>query len=288
LIATIGETIATMSIRDSEALRQAKTILAKHNEIEIRYANAVKWRPRPDVAEQRITQLSALFRHRYGELMTGYEDLYLIAQHMAKRPNFIKRLTAFASLRAQWMTADRLHDMAADVIANPRWYSAAELGELVRLTREERDDPRLNITRFRAAGVTWAEMQAERKRKDKERKAEKRRKAGAKPQSQSAARTKPWKALGETRTQYYERMKAEKSGSTLAADERVQKVRTVSSPPIETRDFFYLLGLASPAHGPGHIRVKLSPDGMARRNQASTVLTRARLAPLRFAPAAGG
>jgi len=71
-----------------------------------------------------------------------------------------------------------------------------------RAMREE-----LKLRTIGAIGFNKAARTRARKRKDKERKAARRREAGAKPHSQSAARTQRWKADGMSRAAWYRRQR---------------------------------------------------------------------------------
>jgi hypothetical protein len=99
---------------------------------------------------------------------------------------------------------DEQDEIIADAAENPRKWKAAEFGELLGLTREER--AKRKITTFRAASVTKKEMTAERQRKDRERQRAKRAEARrGKPLSRE--KLKPWLGLGISRSTFNRRLK---------------------------------------------------------------------------------
>ncbi|MTD93927.1 hypothetical protein GIW81_06205 [Hyphomicrobium sp. xq] len=105
--------------------------------------------------------------------------------------------------------ADEQRDIVTDTAESPRMWRAAEMGELLRLTKAERE--RVGIKTFRAAGVTRRQMTADNKARDRERKRKARAKArlGRPP---SLAKLKPWLDLGISERTYFRRKKAAADG----------------------------------------------------------------------------
>jgi hypothetical protein len=103
------------------------------------------------------------------------------------------------------------------------WWSAQDLGDLLRLTTDERE--RLRITRIRPAGMTARKFAAYRRAREAEKAKARRIAKGARPHEQSKAQLQPWEALGLSRATYFRRQKA----GTLPA--QIRDRETVSSSP---------------------------------------------------------
>jgi hypothetical protein len=100
---------------------------------------------------------------------------------------------------------DEVEAVIDRIAANPRKYSASTLGKLLRLTDAERTA--LSITTIRAFDVSWTEMVARRRERDRQYRAKRRlaeRSSGPAPLNQS----KPWEAEGISRATWYRRQKA--------------------------------------------------------------------------------
>jgi hypothetical protein len=102
-------------------------------------------------------------------------------------------------------------------------WKANELGQYLRLSDEVRT--LLGIRTIGAFDVSTRQRKARRKRKDRERHERLRRERGAKPQSKSQARTRPWEAGGISestwrRQRRKERMKCQAIPSTSTPDVR--------------------------------------------------------------------
>jgi hypothetical protein len=95
--------------------------------------------------------------------------------------------------------------MIARVIAKPIRWRADALGRLLRLTDAERTE--LKITTIGSVDVPRAERMKRRRERARQRKAAKRRAAGAVPRAEYLARCrakpKPWVILGVSRSGYY-------------------------------------------------------------------------------------
>ena len=103
------------------------------------------------------------------------------------------------------------------------WWSAQELGDLLRLTTEERE--RLQVTRIRPAGMTPRKFAAYQRAREAEKAKARRIAKGARPHEQSKAQLQPWEALEMSRATYFRRQKA----GTLPA--QIRDRETVSSAP---------------------------------------------------------
>jgi hypothetical protein len=114
------------------------------------------------------------------------------------------------------------------------WWSAQELGDLLRLSVTERE--RLRLTRIRPAGMTRQQFDKYQRKREAELAKARRVAKGARPREQSKAQLKPWDALGMSRAKFYRMQKA----GTLPAQIRdhetnssaagTQQVRSTYSP----------------------------------------------------------
>ena len=214
-----------------------------------------------NMTDARIEDMLIVFRRRYGPLLPdddcGRDDLELFAQHLAfRRGALVEHLAEFAALYAPWATAEEIAAICEFVGGNRRAFSAHELGQQLRLTQEERDALKHKVIRTHDA--TDESMKAARRAKDRAAKAEKRRKAGAKPHAMSAARLKPWKAEGMSKATWYRRrQKASETNSsapknTIADDETVSRQSAWSFVPL-------LHAVTRLSRGQGELRVPLAP-----------------------------
>lgn len=128
------------------------------------------------------------------------------------------------------------------------WWSAQELGDLLRLTTDERE--RMRVTRIRPAGMTPRKFAAYRREREAEKAKARRIAKGAIPREQSKAQLEPWAALDMSRATYFRRQRA----GTLPAQIRARE--TVSSAP-GTK---YL----QPVTGQSHVAERTAP-GPARK-----------------------
>ena len=103
------------------------------------------------------------------------------------------------------------------------WWTAQELGDLLRVTTGERE--RLRITRIRPAGMTTRKFSSYQRAREAELAKARRIAKGARPREQSKARLEPWAALDMSRATYFRRQKA----GTLPA--QIRDRETVSSAP---------------------------------------------------------
>jgi hypothetical protein len=103
------------------------------------------------------------------------------------------------------------------------WWSAQELGDILRLTVAERE--RLRITRIRPAGMTARKFSAYQRAREAQQAKARRIAKGAKPREQSKAQLEPWVALDMSRATYFRKQKA----GALPA--QIRDRETVSSAP---------------------------------------------------------
>lgn len=159
----------------------------------------------------RIADLSTLFRSRYGITLpdddAGRDDIRLAVDHLAALAHPARAITRWLETWAPWMTLAEHREVIADGIADQRHWKADALAWRLRLTREER--MQLGITTIGAIDHGKAARTKRRKDLDRERKAAKRRAAGAKPRAAyeggSLEQSKPWLAEGISRRTWYRR-----------------------------------------------------------------------------------
>ncbi|SFV12942.1 hypothetical protein SAMN02799643_05792 [Methylobacterium sp. UNCCL125] len=87
-----------------------------------------------------------------------------------------------------------------------RLWSAQELGNLLRLSVNERE--RLRLTRIRPADMTRQQFNKYQRKREAELAKARRAAKGARPREQSKAQLKPWDALGMSRAKFYRMQKA--------------------------------------------------------------------------------
>jgi hypothetical protein len=188
----------------------------KLREIELTYQAR---RPRhgrsePSQAALRCADLARFLSHVYGPLVSdddaGRDDAFVMLHHLAWRGENRVGLRWWLGRCCPWMGEQEAVDLAENVIAEPRKWTADELGKRLGLTDKLRTG--LGITTIGAADVSKEERLARRKAKDRDYQHVKRRAAGAKPRAQyeaeSLSKTQPWKALGIVRKTWERRRKS--------------------------------------------------------------------------------
>jgi hypothetical protein len=184
---------------------------ARRADIALRYGAATRERKREPVsiAALRIAELRRLFTARYGRLLpdddAGRDDAFIMASHLAKRPEAERRIPAWLSLWAPWLTAEEVADLTTGTISKLLRWRADKLAWRLRLTEDERR--RLRITTIGAIDLTKAQRLARRRLHKRLCKEARRRHEGAKSRTEYEAnsinRTKPWLALGMSRRSWY-------------------------------------------------------------------------------------
>jgi len=109
-----------------------------HAEIKRRHGAARRDRPKVGMAALRIAEIRRLYRDRYGRVLpdddAGRDDLLVMAQHMARRPDGPRLIRMYIELEAPWMTPDATDELIARVIAKPLKFRADTLAHRLRLT----------------------------------------------------------------------------------------------------------------------------------------------------------
>jgi hypothetical protein len=159
---------------------------------------------------RRFSELEKIYRRRYGTALpdddAGREDFEIAAHHLSfLRWDQERHIQIWAAKWCPWLLGDDVKAAIDRIAANPHKFSAATLGKLLRLTDAERTA--LGITTIRAIDVSWAEMVARRRRRDRQYRA-KRRLAKRASRPASLNQTKPWEAEGISRATWYRRRKA--------------------------------------------------------------------------------
>lgn len=157
----------------------------------------------------RLHDFARLFRSRYGVELpdddAGRDDLDPVIHHIASQPQAAKRARLWLDLWAPWLTLGEQRKIIADGIASARAWTADQLAWRYRLTMEERT--MLGITTIGAVDQGKAARAKLRKERDRQRKANARRAAGAKPRREyeagALAQLRPWEAAGMSRRTWY-------------------------------------------------------------------------------------
>lgn len=168
-------------------------------------------RPRDLAATGRkqIAHLRRVFAYRGGHLPhteDGRQHLLALLRVMAAIPKIktstlAKEAHCWAPL---WSEAER-DELVHRALLTPRVHRNTTLGLIIGLVDAEREA-------CKAWGI-WpidlsrAEAKLRKRERSKEQKSEKRRAAGARPQSESLSATKPWDAEGISRSTWYDRQK---------------------------------------------------------------------------------
>lgn len=171
-------------------------------------------RRRPSLTSLRISELSRLFRARFGDQLPNDEDglkhLAVMAHHLVTLPgNAQMRIHEWAKMHAPWCPIADLDDITDDALRRPRRWKADRLAWHLKLT--EQDRKALRITTIGAIDCGKGSRTAKRRNRNRAIKQATRRASGMRPrqeyESNSLSRSKPWKALGISRATYYRSLK---------------------------------------------------------------------------------
>jgi hypothetical protein len=109
------------------------TAAAKHAEIELRYNAQRRERDPVSIAALRIAELRRLFVARYGHVLpdddAGRDDALIMGHHLAERSDAERRIHAWLSLWAPWMTPNEAAAMTGKVLARPLRWGADKLAK---------------------------------------------------------------------------------------------------------------------------------------------------------------
>ena len=185
---------------------------------------------------KRTREIAMITIRRHGGLPdTDDRNIYLeaAAQHLNPRDgdtafaldNWARRLGTVLPQR-------EIDHVVREVKRNPLRYKARALGEMLRVTYEERCA--LRLTTIRCYDVSWAECVRRSKEIRRQKEADKRHRNGAKSHANSLSRRQPWVAEGISRCTWYYHQRAiaqirDDLPSCLATHESVQpKTTTVT------------------------------------------------------------
>ena len=156
----------------------------------------------------RIRELERIFVDRYGSTLpnddAGLDDIFVMANHLAHLDEPDCRITAWLRRWAPWFGDDRTAALIrAAVTSKPLKWRADKLAQRLGLNHATRT--RLGITTIGATDCGKAKRAALRRKRNNAAKRASRARAGATSHATSAARAKPWVALGISRRTYYRR-----------------------------------------------------------------------------------
>jgi hypothetical protein len=160
----------------------------------------------------RLHDLAKLFLARYGQAElpdddSGRDDIWIALNHLACLPHPRAACMAWIEKWAPWMPLAEASETASRAMVNPTRYTADQLAWKLKLTKDDRRA--LGITTIGAIGETKGTRTKRRKERDRQRKINQRRSAGAKPRDQyerqSAEQTRPWELEGISRATWYRR-----------------------------------------------------------------------------------
>lgn len=206
--ATLQQKIARKFAGETPAQR------ADHLEIARRYAWSDDDRANVHrIPKIRLRELERLFAWRWGPTLPdddcGRECLAVALDQIVQFGNPFKHIHAWVALWAPWLTSDELVILINNAINRRKRWRAGLLGREVRLTEEERMT--LRITTFRPYNVTKAGLAKRARSRKRATDTARRRAAGAVSradyEANSAARNKPWEALGISRSTWHRRGK---------------------------------------------------------------------------------
>jgi hypothetical protein len=177
---------------------------------------------------QRTCQLERYLRLRYGPVLpdddAGREDLVIALNHIAhNRTDPGGKMLGFVRRWAPWMPPAEAGDLVDFILKKPRKYTPAKLGELLRLTEEEREI--IDSTTIWAFDVAAESMKAKAKQKDREYQKAKRdaNRSGRQRGRPKSEGPKPWEAAGYSNPRSYYRHKAKSQSGTKNESEALEE-----------------------------------------------------------------
>jgi hypothetical protein len=186
-----------------------RSTAALHAEIARRYKAKKAEREPVSIAALRIAELGRLYIARYGHVLpdddAGRDDALIMAHHLAKRPDAERRIPAWLSLWAPWMTAAEVATMVTRALTKPLRWRADTLAKRLNLNEAERQ--RLHIVTIGACDLIKSQRIARRRERARHRDCGRRRLKGVKPrdiyEANSISRAKPWERLQMSRASWY-------------------------------------------------------------------------------------
>lgn len=165
---------------------------------------------RPSIATLRVCELNRLFFTRYrGDLLPddddGRDSIAIMLAHLAMLAEPSLRIHDWLRRCAPWLSDIEAAPMIERAIAKPITWKADTLAKRLNLDDAERS--KLLIKTIGAIDCTKAMRVRRRRQRKRLAKEAQRRASGAKSQSTSASRMKPWKKLGVSRATWYRRLR---------------------------------------------------------------------------------
>jgi hypothetical protein len=161
----------------------------------------------------RVAELNRLFTDRYRGMLlpdddSGRADVRLMVHHISRRhASPATHIGAWLADRAPWFAGEERDNLVDVAIERPLRWKADTLGQLLRLTTEERS--RLRIRTIGPIDSTSTERADARRKAGIDRKRALRRTAGIGPRAQpdglSINAQQPWKAEGICRRTWFRR-----------------------------------------------------------------------------------
>jgi hypothetical protein len=164
----------------------------------------------PAIVTFRMAELFKVFCHRYGGAPlpdddAGRDDLKLAFQVLSTTGNAGHRMVDVARTWAQWMPADELAALVADVTAHPRRFKADTVAARLGIDAETR--ALLKLRTIGSIDKPAEQRVAERREQKRLSKEAKRRAVGSVPrpvyEQASKQRGQPWRVLGISRRTWY-------------------------------------------------------------------------------------
>ena len=197
---------------------------------------------RPSIATLRVCELNRLFHTRYrGSLLPddddGRDSIQIMVNHLAMLADPSLRIADWLRRCAPWFSESEAEPLIEAAIKRPRRWKADTLAKRLNLTDAERS--RLKIKTVGAVDCTKEQRAKRRCEKDRLDKEAKRRAAGAKPQSKSINRTKPWEQEVISRSTWYRRkrvtqLRPQYEAGSVTADEPVSFSLSAASEAAQT------------------------------------------------------
>jgi hypothetical protein len=163
----------------------------------------------------RIRELERLFADRYGPTLpnddAGLDDIFVMANHLAHLDAPDRKIMTWLRRWAPWHDDDSTAALIRAVTSKPLKWRADALAERLGLDYATRT--RLKITTIGAIDCGKAKRAALRRKRAAARERARRAKSGAVAHASSAARAKPWKALGISRRTYFRRQREKRQAN---------------------------------------------------------------------------
>jgi hypothetical protein len=217
-VPTAPAPINLTSARPTKFSDESPVQQAQHLEIERRYRQPKRRGSKPArFPNLRKRELERLIADRCGGKILPDDDegrdyLHVMTDHLIQLGDH--HVAGWARSWAPWITDDVLDNLIEDIGPGKYW-TASALGKELNLDDATRT--RLKIKTIRAVDCSQAQRAERKKAQDAAAARDRRAKAGAKPHATSAARLKPWLALGISERTWRRRRATDGVGSNSSA-----------------------------------------------------------------------